>query len=229
MSENEMGVVEESSVLATIEPTETAGSPDPQLSTTGETPAPGQAETETEKDQGLLADLISKRRENAELKRKLAEMENPQQQAPELRDDDIATVGDLKKFLEHEKRSRQEQDFSTQYQNSLKDVARNNDFQEKMKFLDELMVTDPSFDELDQYVLSRPNGPQFAYQLAKRLMSEQKSQKAGQVSQKLDRNLASPPPLTGGSASPVLDESQRIKQMKHEDFDALVRKVEGYS
>jgi hypothetical protein len=235
MSED-MGVAEvQSEVSATEGEPGQAGNPTPQV-VTGVEGTPAQ---EPDKEVvGIRNDLIEKRRENSYLKRELSEVKaalaeikgHIQPKEPELDDDAILTAGELKRALAKDKAEREQSDFRSQYARSLSEVQQKPDFDEKIAFLDELMAKDAEFAGLDEYLLSRPNGPKVAYKLATQLMAERKQQQTGQVSQKLDRNLSTPPPMTGGSASPILDEAQRIAGMdpRGEEFDKMVRKVEGY-
>lgn len=232
----DMGVAEvQTEVSATEGEPGQAENPTPQ-DFTGEQGTPAQ---EPDKEVvGIRNDLIEKRRENSYLKRELAEMKNAlaeikghiKPQEPEIDDNVLLTAGELKKMLNKERESRAQDDFRSQYARSLSEVQQKPDFDDKLAFLDDLMAKDPEFAGLDDYLLSRPNGPKVAYKLATQLMAERKQQQTGQVSQKLDRNLSSPPPMTGGSASPILDEAQRIASMdpRGDAFNQMVRKVEGY-
>lgn len=235
MSE-ELGVADvQTEASATSEEPEQAASPAPQ-SFSGEEGSPAH---ETDKEvSGIRDDLIAKRRENSYLKKEIATLKSAileiksslQPREPEIEDDAILTAGEFKKMLAKERDSRMQNDFRSEFSRNLADVQKNGDFEQKMAFLDELIESDPEFSGLDEFLLSRANGPKIAYKLATQLMAEQKQKKTGQVSQKLDRNLSAPPPMTGGSASPILDEARRIAELdpRGEEFNRMVRKVEGY-
>jgi hypothetical protein len=228
---DEQGVsAEVPEVSATPEAEVEAGVPDQQES--GVTPeTPGQ-----DKDSAAFARL---RRENKAYERNLAAIQAkldaiearvaPVQE--EFKDDDILTMGDLRKRESKRQAEEAKRQFQDSFRESVARASANDDFEDRMAVLDELIATNPTYRGFDKIIMDHPRGPEIAYELAETLMNRKQAEKKGQVSKKLDANLGKPPPVVGGSASPVLDETQRIAKMNPlgKEFDEMVRRVEGFT
>ena len=234
MSDEQGVAAEVPEVSATPETEVAAGDPGQQVADTGVTPeTPGQ-----DKDAAAFARL---RRENKAYERNLAAIQAkldaiearvaPAQPQDEFRDDDILTAGDLRRLESRRQAEEAKRQFQDSFRESVARVSANEDFEDRMAILDEFIATNPTYRGFDKIIMEHPRGPEIAYEFAESLMNRKQAEKKGQVSKKLDANLGKPPPVVGGSASPVLDEAQRIAKMNPlgKEFDEMVRRVEGYS
>ena len=210
------------------------GIPDQQASDTGVTPdAPGQ-----DKDSSAFARL---RRENKAYERNLAAIQAkldaleakvaPAPAQDEFRDDDILTAGDLRRMESKRQADEAKRQFQDSFRESVARVSENDDFEDRMAVLDNFIANNPTYRGFDKLIMEHPRGPEIAYEFAEVILQRKQAEKKGQVSKKLDANLGKPPPVVGGSASPILDETQRISKMDPlgKDFDAMVRRVEGFT
>jgi hypothetical protein len=151
---------------------------------------------------------------------------SPAQKAPEpeLRDDDVLTVGEARKFLEAEKRQTQTELAELKMQQTYPDyadVVRN--------YLPQALKEDP---ELRDEIQSSQNPFKLAYKLAKRSEAYQKAQRERSSSPEAAKAIANaqrPGNLSSvGSVSPV-SQVAAWKSMSDADFMKQVQKNLGYS
>lgn len=193
-------------------------------------------------DQGRLDALREERRKRQDAEEKYnqtlraysellqqQQMKDSQPEVPEFNEDDIITYKDVKKILDRERQRGEDETRKSMYQENLKRAKEKyQDFDDVLKLADEMIASNPDLRGLDDVIMQKPNAPFLAYELGKLHPNYRKKadmQTTQNVVNRLERNLSQPPNLGGGTSAPYLDDTERIRRMSKEEFEAFDKRV----
>jgi len=131
----------------------------------------------------------------------------------EVDDEAVITGADLKKILAREREKLMSTTKATTASQALV-LARQRyeDFDDVVRYADDLIANNPALKGLEDAILSNPNAPFLAYELGKLHPEYQRKALSKQsLSEKIQRNLETPQPVTR-SASEV-DLAERIRKL----------------
>lgn len=158
--------------------------------------------------------------------------QQPQQpQAPQYADEDYVQFGDVRKYVDSILGQVKQQYRNDQVRVSIdRAKGKYSDFDEATELANELSLRDPA---LTDYVLNSVDPGEAIYQVARLHPSwtgKAEKETAKKITQKIAQNTKQPRTLSdaGAGAGPAEFSSDRIKNMSHEEFEALVRKRKGY-
>lgn len=144
-------------------------------------------------------------------------------------DESFITGADLKKILTKE-RERLMSTTKSQTASQALVMARQryNDFDDVVRYADELISNNPALKGLEDAILSNPNAPFLAYELGKLHPEYQRKMAQSQsLSNKIQRNLETPQP--NRRTAPEVDIAERIRNLdplskEFADLDAAIQK-----
>lgn len=155
---------------------------------------------------------------------------NGKQESIELDDDAVITGADLKRILQAEReRLLGETKKHTSAQAIITARQRYEDFDEVVRYADDLISSTPELKGIEEYILSQPNAPFLAYALGKLHPEYQKKVAQKQsLSERISRNMETPQPSRKGSTE-VADMYERIMKMHplSKEFEELDRRIKA--
>ncbi len=161
------------------------------------------------------------------------QVQQPKQEAQEsdsIDDDAVITGADLKRILQREReRLLGETTKSTSQQALIMARQRYDDFDEVVRYADELIQNTPELKGLDEFILTRPNAPFLAYALGKLHPEYQKkAMQKNSLSERIEKNMSIPQPSRKGGTE-VADLAERIQRLDplSKEFAELDRKIKS--
>lgn len=147
-----------------------------------------------------------------------------------IEDDAVITGADLKKILEKEReRLLGETKKTSSVQALINARQRYEDFDEVVRYADELIASNPELKGIEEYILSHPNAPYIAYSLGKLHPEYQKKQLQQQsLSDRIAKNMGTPQPVRK-SGTEVATMYERIAKLDplSKEFEELDKRIKA--
>ena len=145
-----------------------------------------------------------------------------------IEDDSVITGADLKKILAQEReRLLGETKKTTSVQALINARQRYSDFDEVVRYADDLIASNPELRGLEEYILSHPNAPYIAYSLGKLHPEYQRKMSTTQsLSDRIAKNMEIPQPVRKSSTE-VANMYERIAKLDplSKEFEELDRRI----
>jgi len=132
----------------------------------------------------------------------------------DIGDDDVITGADLKRILQREREKLiGETSKTSSHQALIMARQRYEDFDDIVRYADDLIKNTPELRGLDEYILSRPNAPFVAYAVGKLHPEYQRNlMKKNNLTDRIERNMNTPQPSRKGGTE-VADLAERIRRL----------------
>lgn len=145
-------------------------------------------------------------------------------------DDSVITGADLKRILAQEReRLLGETKKTSSVQALINARQRYSDFDEVVRYADDLIASNPELRGLEEYILSHPNAPYIAYSLGKLHPEYQMKKMSKQsLSERITKNMETPQPVRKSSTE-VANMYERIAKLDplSKEFEELDKRIKA--